>query len=178
MSSGQGDRGARGEASTSHSGGDHYGQPFLSTHRASTACAREFARLGDCLAEGVASAFGEESDSPLRVRRSPDRCIIQVGNFAVTMAWLPDRRDTGEGELLIIHWRGIVAPAINQQFERARELTLTATPLSESVFVAEATCEADWVWCSREDPERRYPSSGLAALVLDRLQATACQATA
>jgi hypothetical protein len=150
---------------------DRSDQPFLSTHRALSAAAREFARLGDCLADGVASGFGPDVDRQHRVRRSPDRCIIQVGRSAVTVAWLRDRRDTGEGELLIIHWRGTVAPAVTQQFERARELTLTATPLSESVFLAEATCEADWMWRSRDEPARRFTSSSLAALVVEQLRA-------
>ena len=150
---------------------DQHGQPVLSTHRALTAVAREFARLGDCLAAGVTSGFGQELDRQHRVRRSPDRCIIQVGRAAVTVAWLPDRRDTSEGELLIIHWRGTVAPAINQQFERARELTLSATPVSENVFLAEATCEADWMWRSRDEPARRYTSSSLATFVVERLRA-------
>jgi hypothetical protein len=161
---------------------EHYGQPFLGTHRALSAATREFARLGDCLADGVATEFGQELARELRVRRSPDRCIIQIGDAAVTVAWLRDRRDTGEGELLIIHWRGIVAPAVNQQFERARETRLTATPLSESVFQPEATCEADWVWSSREEPARRYTSPALASRVIDLLrvvhEATACRATA
>lgn len=150
---------------------DHSGQPFLSTHRALSAAAREFARLGDCLADGVTSGFGQELNRQLSVRRSPDRCIIQVGRSAVTVAWLRDRHDTGEGELLIIHWRGTVAPAINQQFERARELTLTATPISERVFLAEATCEADWMWRSREEPVRRFSSSSLATLIVEDLRA-------
>ena len=147
-----------------------YTHPFLSTPRALSAAAREFSRLGDCLADGVASEFGEVSDRQRGLRRSPDRCIIQVGRSAVTIAWIRNRRDSGEGELLIIHWRGTVAPTINQQFERARELTLSATPLSESVFLAEATCEADWMWRSREEPLHRYSSSLLATRVIERLR--------
>jgi hypothetical protein len=88
----------------------------------------------------------------------------------VTVAWIGNRRDSGEGELLIIHWQGTVAPAINQQFERARELTLTATPVHETVFLAEATCEADWMWRSLEEPTCRYESSSLATLVVERLR--------
>lgn len=147
-----------------------YGQPFLSTPRALSVAAREFARLGDCLADGVVSEFGETSDRQSRVRRSPERCIIQVGHSAVTVAWICNRHDPSDGELLIIHWRGIVAPSINQQFERARELTLTATPLNESVYLAEATCEADWRWRSRDEPAHRYSSSSLAAHVIERLR--------
>lgn len=155
---------------------------FLNTHRSLTAATHEFTRLGDCLADG-ASVWSEEMDGrEIRVRRSPDRCIIQVERAAVTVAWLPDSRDAGAGELLVIHWNGIVAPAIHQQFERARELTSSATPVYESVFLAEATCEADWMWRTREDPVRRYTSPFLASLVVERLravhEATARQASA
>lgn len=147
-----------------------YAQPYLSTPRALSAAAREFARLGDSLADGVATEFGASTDRQLTVRRSPDRCIIQVGNAAVTVAWLRNRHDSAEGELLIIHWRGTVAPSINQQFERARELRLTATPLSERVFQAEATCETDWMWRSRDEPANRYTSTSLAAFVIEHLR--------
>lgn len=145
--------------------------PFLSTPRALSACAREFTRLGDCLDEGVAASFGDVIDRKMMtVRRSPERCIIQVGHSAVTVAWIRSRRDSAEGELLIIHWRGIVAPAIHQQFERARELALSAKPVRETVFVAEATSEADWMWRSREEPRDRYSSLSLSALVIERLR--------
>lgn len=149
---------------------EHYGQPFLSTARALSAAAREFTRLSDCLADGVTSEFGPDVGRQFSVRRSPDRCIIQVGRSAVTVAWIRSRRDSGEGELLIIHWRGTVAPTINQQFERARELTLSATPVSELVFLAEATCEADWAWSSREEPAQRFSSASLAVHVIARLR--------
>ncbi|HKW47592.1 MAG TPA: hypothetical protein VJN70_09105 [Gemmatimonadaceae bacterium] len=146
------------------------GQPFLNTLRAVSVSAREFARLGDCLSDGVQSSFGETIDRKPNVRRSPDRCIIQVGPCAVTVAWIRNRHDAAEGELLIIHWRGTVAPATQSQFERARELTLTATPLSESVFVADATSETDWMWRSREEPLLRYSSASLATWVIERLR--------
>lgn len=149
---------------------EQYSPPYLSTPRALSAAAREFARLSDCLADGIESGFGEVIDRPLNVRRSPERCIIQVGRLAVTVAWIRHRRDSGEGELLIIHWQGTVAPSINQQFERAREMNLSATPLFESVFLAEATCEADWAWRTSEEPVHRYSSSSLAALVVERLR--------
>jgi len=160
-----------------------YGQPFLSTPRALSVAAREFGRLGDSLADGVASEFGGTTDRQVSVRRSPDRCIIQVARSAVTVAWIRPRRDSGEGELLIIHWRGIVAPAINQHFERAHEVTLSATPVFECVYLAEATCEADWMWGSRDEPGRRYSSASLAEHVIERLrimhaETTDCRASA
>jgi|SRR5690242_5015497 hypothetical protein len=147
-----------------------YGQPFLSTARSLSVATREFARLSDSLAEGVATEFGAVTERQLSVRRSPDRCIIQVARSAVTVAWIRPRRDSGEGELLIIHWRGMVAPAINQHFERARELTLSATPVYESVYLAEATCEADWMWSARDEPARRFSSASLAEHVIERLR--------
>jgi len=146
------------------------GQPFLGTLRALSVATREFARFGDCLADGVTIGFDHLTEQQRSVRRSPDRCIIQVGQVAVTVAWIRNRRDSAAGELLIILWRGTVAPAIKQQFERARELSLTAAPLWESVFLPEATCEADWRWHSRDDPTQPYTSSSLAVLVVERLR--------
>ncbi|HEY2376124.1 MAG TPA: hypothetical protein VGH98_09135 [Gemmatimonadaceae bacterium] len=150
--------------------GQQHGQPFLSSGRALGAYAREFARLGDEIAERAAGSFGDLVDCKIDVRRSPDRCILQVGPCALTVAFIRSRRDSAEGELLIIHWRGNVAPNLRQQPERANVPTRSAQALSESVFVAEATSEMDWMWCAQEEPSRRYTSLSLAALVIDHLR--------
>src|SRR5213083_2550684 len=88
-----------------------YGPPFLSTPRALAACGREFARLCEGIADEVGASLGEAAPDKVVLRQSPERCIVQVGPAALTVAWLRNNRDSvAEGELLIILWRGQVAP--------------------------------------------------------------------
>jgi hypothetical protein len=150
-------------------GDDHYAPAFLGTLKGLSAYTREFERLGECLVDATEASFGAAFDRKLSVRRSPGRCIIQVGPCAMTVAWIRNRHDTADGELLIILWRGTVAPRIQQQFERVRPLRLTATAVGESVFEAEATCESDWLWRSHDEPAQRYSSLSLADLIVARL---------
>jgi len=144
--------------------------PFLSTPRALGACAREFVRLGDSIADGAADLFGDVAELKIAVRRSPERFIIQAGPAALTVAWIRSRRESAEGELLAIHWRGIVAPSVRKKPERLGEPTLSATAICEGVYFVDATSETDWTWCLRDEPARRYDSSSLAGALVDRLR--------
>lgn len=149
----------------------HDGQtdhPFLTTARALGACTREFARLSDGIAERAAGSFSDAV--ALEIRRSPERCILQIGPSALTVAWIRAKRDSAEGELLAIHWHGTVAPVVRQKPEHLGQPTLTARALNESVFIAEATSESDWTWRSRDEPTRCYSSPTLAALLVDHLR--------
>ena len=150
---------------------DQPGQPFLSTLRAVSVCGREFTRLTDGIAERATSSFGDAIDFKIAIRRTPERCIIQLGPSALTVAFIRSRRDSAEGELLVIYWRGTVAPSVRSQPERAIQPALSAEALSESVYVAEATSEADWIWRSREEPINNYTSLSLADHIVDRLRA-------
>jgi len=149
---------------------DEQRHPFLSTPRALGACAREFVRLGDSIADGAGDLFGDVAELKIVVRRSPERFIIQVGPSALTVAWIRSRRESAEGELLVIHWRGIVAPSVRMKPERLGEPTLSATAICESVYVVDATSETDWTWCLRDEPARRYDSASLAGALVDRLR--------
>jgi hypothetical protein len=135
-------------------------------------CAREFTRLSTNIAEIVAASLGNNVPDKIVVRQSPERCIVQVGSAALTVAWIRNNRETvAEGELLIIHWRGIVAPSLRHQPERASPAALlSATAISESVFVAEATSETDWIWRPVDPDGDRYSSMELAHAVVERLR--------
>jgi hypothetical protein len=158
--------------------GNRYGnkddqQPFLRTTRAFASCAREFTRLSTGVAEAIVDTFGEIGPEKIIVRQSPERCIVQVGGAALTMAWLRSTHDSvAEGELLVILWRGIVAPTLRFKPERLTDpVAITATAINETVFVADATCEADWMWRSRQSTSERYTSANLARAIADQLRA-------
>lgn len=148
-------------------------QPFLATHRALAACAREFGRLSDEVVEGVAALPSTNVEHKATARQSPSRCIVQLGPVALTIAWLRGPHDSVEtGELLAIVWRGAVAP--RQKHEPERHLMvrapLAATPLWEQVLTAVAETEATWAWQSKDAAVGRCSSAELAARCVERLR--------
>src|SRR5688500_4515349 len=76
--------------------GTNHRQSFLSSHRALAACTREFARLSDEIRQSVAALQGVSADEKAAVRQSPDRCIVQLGPVALTIAWLRKGSDLVE----------------------------------------------------------------------------------
>jgi hypothetical protein len=169
-----------GDPSAHHLDGDRpgrqrYGEPFLTSHRALAVCSRELARLSDEVSRGVAALGGAMAEEKATVRRSPDRCIVQLGPVALTIAWLRSTHDSvAEGELLVIVWRGAVAPRHLQEPERkaVRTAPLAATPLWEQVLSAVGDSEATWAWQPRGDDEiERCSSTELAARCVGRLRA-------
>jgi hypothetical protein len=150
-----------------------YGQPFLASHRALAACTRELARLSDEVVVGVVALAGAVAEEKAAVRRSPDRCIIQLGPVALTLAWLRSSRDSvATGELLVIVWRGAVAPRQQHQPERpaTRPTAIPATVLWESVLTAAADSEEAWAWEPRAADMRRCSSKELAARCVEQLR--------
>lgn len=151
-----------------------HGQPFLSSHRALAVCTREFASLSDEVVRGVSALRGAAAEKPT-VRRSPDRCIVQLGPVALTLAWLRANHDAvAEGELLVIVWRGTVAPRNEHRPERPStgQVPLAATPLWEQVLTATGESEAAWGWQPQGDDEIGCCSSAqLAARCVARLDA-------
>jgi len=152
-----------------------YGQPFLNSHRALGVCTRELARLSDEVVRGVAALRVGPEDEKAEVRRSPDRCIVQLGPVALTLAWLRGNQDSvAEGELLVIVWRGTGAPRHRQQPERpaAGRAPDGATPLWEEVLAPVGDSEETWSWQARGDDEvGRCSSTELAARCVARLRA-------
>lgn len=152
----------------------NYRQPFLDSHRAVAACARELTRLGDEIALGVEALGGADVEHKAVVRQSPDRCIVQLGPVALTLTWLRNNQDSvATGELLVIIWRGAVAPRTQHQPERrsTRPAPLPPTPLWEQVLTPAAENEATWAWQPREADARQCSSTELAAQCVERLRA-------
>ncbi len=148
-------------------------QSFLTSHRALAACAREFARLSDELRQGVAGLSGVNEDEKTTVRQSPDRCIVQLGPVALTVAWLRSNNDSVEaGELLAIVWRGSVAPSKRHQPERPHvgPAPFAATALWEQVLTPVGDSETTWGWQPVSTNER-WSSTELSARCVERLHA-------
>ena len=150
-------------------------QPYLATHRALAACTREFSRLSTDVVRGAAAlhADGVAVEKPV-VRQSPGRCIVQLGPVAVTLAWLRSTVDSpADGELLVIVWRGAVAPRGDHIPERAPtpRSAAPAVALREESFVAEAESEESWTWRQPKRADAGACSSAeLAARCVERLR--------
>ena len=154
--------------------GTNHRQSFLSSHRALAACTREFARLSEEIRQGVAALHGVGADEKTTVRQSPDRCIVQLGPVALTIAWLRNSSDLVEaGELLAIVWRGAVAPSQRVSPERPRvgPAPFAATALWEQVFTPVAENETAWAWQTVNPRGESWPSSALSAHCVERLHA-------
>lgn len=152
-----------------------FGVPFLASHRAFAVCTRELARLADEVVRGVTALPGAVPTEKATVRRSPDRCIVQLGPVALTIAWLRANHDAvAAGELLVIVWRGAVAPRNQHQPERPATgpAPLGATPLWEQVLTPAAESEETWAWQPNGDDQvGRCSSAELATRCVGRLRA-------
>ena len=80
------------------------------------AARRELERLLDKLVADIKhripgpGAMADPSDSALLPYRSPDRCVVQGAERAVSVSWFPAQfTDVSLGELQVIEWRGVVA---------------------------------------------------------------------
>jgi hypothetical protein len=146
--------------------------PFLGTHRALSVRQREFDRLTEAAVAALDLSTVELMDRPV-VRRSPDRCLIQCGPVALTLAWLRHTLDSvAAGELLVVVWRGLVAPGGRVPSDRT---TSTCTPVRsatvewEEVLRVVALDEPSWMWRPVGADIGGYRSAELAERCVSRL---------
>lgn len=144
---------------------------YLRSPRALPACARELDHLAAAVSARVTAAAAEIGETA-EIRRAPGRCIVQLGPVALTLSWVRDRVDTvADGCLLVNEWDGIVARGVVPSPERAPVLNgRTAKLLRETLLVADATEEKDWLWREEKNGEA-HASQELANRCVDSLVA-------
>jgi hypothetical protein len=145
-------------------------QPFLETHRAHAMCAREVTRLLDEVGGCVALLHSTGATPAAVVRQSPDRFMAQLGPVALTVAWLRSPSESvANGELLVIVWRGTVAPSRSPQPEitQSRPVT-TAVALWEEILRVSAESDTAWLWQTARG--RGFTAAQLAERCVDRLR--------
>jgi len=152
-------------------------EEFLDSHRALAVCSREFDRLADDVSKRVLDLEDEAKGLKADVRRSPGRCIVQLGPVALTISWLRTRGETvSQGRLLIVEWHGTVGANGAQEYVNGVPtvaVTQTAKVARESVFLAEANDEKSWTWRREGKSGRKsYRSGELAKSVVTSVNST------
>jgi len=150
---------------------------YTSSYRANAACVRELSRLYEEIAASIAEAQDIPADAkgaaePV-VRRSPARCLVQLGPVALTVAWLQRAQGTvADGELLVVVWKGAVAVQAPRGFERTadRAGASSATAVWETVLSATAESEAGWAWVPAGVADVTLSSTALAEQCIERLR--------
>lgn len=149
---------------------------FLDSHRALAVCAKEFDQLVDEIARLAAEVDTGAPEIQTEVRKSPNRCIVQLGPVALTLSWLRSSADTvSDGRLLVIEWVGTVGRSTNRPPERGLDRRATApahapaTIAREVVLLADATSAEDWRWRREDGTRGSYSSGELATRCVDSL---------
>jgi hypothetical protein len=152
-------------------------EEFLDSHRALAVCAREFDRLADDVSKRVMDLEDEAKGLKADVKRSPGRCVVQLGPVALTISWLRTRAETvSQGRLLIVEWTGTVGANAAQEYVNGVPtvaVTQTAKVVSENVYLAEASDEKSWTWRREAKNTRKaYKSPELAKSVVSSVNST------
>jgi hypothetical protein len=152
-------------------------EDFLDSHRALAVCAREFDRLADDISKRVSDLEDDTKGWKADVRRSPGRCIVQLGPVALTISWLRTRAETvSQGRLLIVEWNGTVGANGAQEYVNGVPtvaVTQTAKVVRESVFIADANDEKSWTWKREGKTGRKaYRSTDLAKACVSSINGT------
>lgn len=152
---------------------------FLTSHRAQSVAGREFTRLTDAVvaaAKRLASLHGHETPT---LRRSPDRCIVQLGPVALTVAHLRTGNDVPPGgQLLTIIWNGTIAARGDHVPERLGARRVPPPPVSmwEESLVVSAADESSWHWHPNGVDGAGYTSLELADRCVEALERALQQA--
>ena len=110
---------------------------------------------------------------PPTTRLSPDRCIVQLGPVALTVAHIRTGNDVPPGgQLLCIIWEGTIAARGDHVPERsARHVPPPPVSVWEESMVVSAASETTWHWHPNGIDSTGYTSPELAERIVEQLQA-------
>ena len=142
---------------------------YLASHKSLAVCQRELTRLTAALSAQV-QAIADTEGATATIRRTPDRCILQLGPVALSVAWLRSTMDSvAEGQLLIMTWNGTLTSRAKYSPERPSKPESSASIVWQDTFAADADDEATWAWRS-ESRSGRHTTDDVASLSIKRLR--------
>jgi hypothetical protein len=126
------------------------------TSKEKNAMQREVTRLLDELAPERVNARSSQEGVPVQQHRSPNGCILQAENAALSVSWYAQADDQDRvGELQIVLWRGVVSRRGGAKAKTPAEIIR-----QEVVNPIERPADES-VWCSRDGT--LYSTAALAA---------------
>lgn len=133
------------------------------TAKEKSAIQRSVTELLDALAPHRVVKRGDPEPSAIELHRTPDGCVLQARDAAISVSWFADNRgNDNPGELQISVWKGVVSRG-GSSYRRPAKATLvfeeTARPVQASLSGA--------VWRSVNGTEFDTPS--LAAHCMELL---------
>jgi hypothetical protein len=144
---------------------DRTGPPrgAAATHKAKNAVQRSVTALLDELAPERALKRNEHLPAPVEQHRSPNGCVLQASDCAVSVSWFAEEaKESALGELHVIVWRGTVAR------RGATSNRKGATIATELILYPIEPPEREYLW--RATNGARYDTAALAAKCLALLQ--------
>jgi len=133
------------------------------THKAKNAVQRSVTAVLDELAPERVLRRIDQLQGPVEQHRSPNGCVLQAANCAVSLSWFPEEsKGANLGELHIIVWSGIVARRGATRGKKG------AVIVSEHTLHPIEPPTDDCIWLGTDG--RQYDTASLAAKVLELLQ--------
>ena len=133
------------------------------TSKEKNAVQREVTRLLDALAPERATARPSRLITSVRQHRTPNGCILQAPDAALSVTWYVEAADRGRvGELQVVLWRGIVSRRGSAPSPDPAEV------IQQEVLNPIERPTDDYVW--RSDEGTLYDTNGLASHCLALLE--------
>ena len=134
------------------------------TAKEKTAVQRNVNALLDALAPERVLKRADAVHGPIDQHRTPNGCVLQGPDGAVTVSWFLDTRSRDTlGELHVNVWRGIVSRG-GSSYRKAERATI----VSERVLLPITASVVDAAWRAEDGTE--YDTPGLVAYCLSLLQ--------
>jgi hypothetical protein len=152
--------------------GDTYSTRLTPT-RAFQLSGKEFERLAKLIEGVVAGIKGELGEIASSVRQAPGRCIVQIGNAALTLSWVRTiREENAAARLMVLEWDGKIQKSVDVIPERMlgrASPQSTARLIRETAYTIDGESDAHWFWRSAESPHAQHESESLAAVLIESL---------
>jgi hypothetical protein len=127
------------------------------TAKEKNAVQRSVTALLDALAPERVLKRGDTTRAAIEQHRTPNGCVLQAENAAVSVSWFVDTRSqTSLGELHVNVWSGVVSRG-GSSHRRAEKATI----VSELVLHPSSSAFDDCLWQS--DSGKRFGTADLAA---------------